>query len=167
MNSQLERNHELFLHHRVVKKRKQLWNKLNASNFEATWFTTRIRPHMWAIDEIYRHMLASEIFYIHSKFGERKVPGEWGVGAQWVGDRHFGLKEGRHFSREQLLELTQEIERKTQDILENLAENDLKTLVTAPWGEEMTFKELIHHCFEHEHNHRGQIQFLITYFHQQ
>jgi uncharacterized damage-inducible protein DinB len=157
----------LFLHRRVVLTRESLWKKLNNPNFQAEWFITRIKPHMWSIDEIYRHMLSSEIFYIHSKFGERKVPEEWGVGAQWVGDKQFGLKEDKHFSREQLYELTKQIEKESKTYLKEMTEIELQKIVNAPWGEEMTFNELIHHCFEHEHNHRGQIQFLITYFQQQ
>jgi hypothetical protein len=104
---------------------------------------------------------------IHSKFGTRKVPEEWGVGAQWVGNRKFGLKEDPHMPREALLELSIQIEQKTQLFLEQMTEKDLITFVTAPWGEEMTFKELIYHCFEHDFNHQGQIQLLITYFYQQ
>ena len=111
------RDEIIFLHKRVVSKREELWKKLNSPDFLAEWFINRIKPHMWSIDEIYRHMLASEIFYIHSKFGERRVPEEWGVGAQWVGDKHFGLKEKKHFSREWLYELTKQIENETVDYL--------------------------------------------------
>ncbi|MFW9855012.1 MAG: DinB family protein [Candidatus Thorarchaeota archaeon] len=159
-------DNEILMHERVVIKRRQLWKKLKGPDFQPEWFMTRIKPHMWAIDEIYRHMLGSEIFYIHSKFGERRIRDEWAVGAQWVGDRHFGFKEKRHYSREELFELTGPVEQKSRDCLQDLTENDLGTPVMAPWGEEMTFREIIHHCFEHEHQHRGQIQYLITYFKQ-
>jgi uncharacterized damage-inducible protein DinB len=140
---------------------------LNDPEFQAEWFITRIKPHIWAMDEIYRHMLASEIFYIHSKFEEMTLEKEWSVGAQWVGDRQFGFKEGKHFSRKQLFELTTQIENKSQQYLKQLTVEDLKRRITAPWGEEMSLKEIVNHCFEHDHNHRGQIQFLITFFQQQ
>ncbi|MHA2226414.1 MAG: DinB family protein [Candidatus Hodarchaeales archaeon] len=166
MNTITSSSNELFLHERAVKKRKQLWKKLNESSFDEKWLITRIKPNMWSIDEIYRHMLASEIFYIHSKLGERIYPAEWGVGAQWVGDRQFGLKEGNHLTRKELLDLSLQVESASQNCLKELTEEELKAIVIAPWGEKMTFKELIHHCYEHDHNHRGQIQFLITYFQQ-
>ncbi|MFW9779218.1 MAG: DinB family protein, partial [Candidatus Heimdallarchaeota archaeon] len=150
----------------VVIKRRQLWKRLINSDFRPKWFATRIKPHMWAIDEIYRHMLGSEIFYIHSKFGERRVLEEWAVAAQWVGDRHFGLKESKHYSREELIKLTGPIAEKSQGYLQDLTESDLEKPVVAPWGEEMSFREIIHHCFEHDLQHQGQIQFLITYFRQ-
>ena len=86
------------MHERVVTKRKRIFLKLSDSSFKEELFSKRIKTNMWSIDEIFRHTIASEVFYIHSKFGVEKMPIEWGVGAQWVGESKFGLKEGIHFS---------------------------------------------------------------------
>lgn len=164
MNYLLSRDYWMDQFYRLTKNREIFWKKISDPNFKEEWFSTRIHKDLWSIDEILRHMLASEKQYIHSKFDSTVSFGDWAVGAQWVGDRNFGLKEKPHMVLIDVKNLATEFEITTEEFLEISSEKKFKEKVKAPWGDELPFYELLTRYFEHEDYHRGQINLLLTYF---
>lgn len=147
---------------RVLQHRKELWLYLEKYNLSHELFIKRPKEHLWAIDEIFRHMLASEVVYVHQKFDPSASPKDFGVGAQWVGDYDIKLNELPHFTQNEIKNLSSAIEDKTQLFLEKSQEESFHRKVKAPWGEEMEFTELLEAFYIHEAHHRGQIHYLLN-----
>ena len=144
--------------------RKTVWNDLTDPSFNQEDFIKRPSEHQWSIDELLRHMLASEIRYIQQSIDTTIEQHPKGVPAQWVGKIFFRLEEREHVSFEEIREIFPVVEKKSLEILDNLIEEDYKQLVKAPWGQELPYYDLLDVFFAHEHQHRGQVKFLITYF---
>ena len=149
-------------YNRVLKHRKELWQYLEKYNLSHELFIKRPKEHIWAIDEIFRHILASEVVYIHQKFESSASPKEFGVGAQWVGNYQINLKQHPHFTLNEIRYLSTKIQDQSQFYLENSKESDFHKKVKAPWGEEMPFTELLESFYIHEAYHRGQIHYLLN-----
>ncbi|MCE7741333.1 MAG: hypothetical protein GOP50_02640 [Candidatus Heimdallarchaeota archaeon] len=45
-----------------------------------------------------------------------------------------------------------------------MSEDDFKKNVRAPWGQDLPYHDLLEIFFAHEHQHRGQVKFLITFY---
>lgn len=150
-------------YNRIQRHRVRMWNDLLNSEIKPEWIITRSTPHQWAIDEIIRHMLASEIRYIHQSFNADALQINEAVAAQWVSDRFFRIKEENHVKVERLKEISQPIEVETIKYLDFPNESYEKK-VKAPWGEEMKVFELLEAFYSHEFFHQGQVYFLLTYF---
>jgi uncharacterized damage-inducible protein DinB len=144
--------------------RKTVWNDLTDSSFNQMDFIKRPSEHQWSIDELLRHMLGSEIRYIQQSVDDSIEQHPKGVPAQWVGKIFFRLEEREHVPLKELKELFPTVEKKSLEILESLTEEEFKQSVKAPWGQELPYNELLNVFFAHEHQHRGQVKFIITYF---
>ncbi len=148
---------------RIQNRRIRMWNDLHNPEIKPEWIITRSTPHQWAIDEIIRHMLASEIRYIHQSFNTDVLQIDEAVAAQWVSDRFFRIKEEKHVKVEQLKEISQSIESETIKYLD-FPNESYEKMVKAPWGEEMKVFELLEAFYSHDFYHQGQVYFLLTYF---
>ncbi len=148
---------------RIQNQRLAMWKELTNPEVEPEWIITRPKPHQWAIDEIIRHMLASEIRYIHQSFNPNALQINEDVPAQWVGTRFFRIEEAPHVNLERLQELSLSIEHDTVKLLDSPNEAYEKT-VRAPWGEEMKVFELLEAFYDHEQYHRGQVYLLLNLF---
>lgn len=157
---------ELFLkQYKLLQEfRDTVWKDLFDSSFNQKDFTKRPSEHQWSIDELLRHMLASEIRYIQQSIDKTIEQHPIGVPAQWVGKIFFRLEEREHATLEELKEIYPLIEKKSLEILENLTEEDFIREVKAPWGQMLAYHDLLDVFFAHEHQHRGQVKFLITYY---
>ena len=144
--------------------RQTVWKDLSDSNFNQKWFIKRPSEHQWSIDELLRHMIASEVRYIQQSMDESIEQHPKGVPAQWVGNIFFRLEEKEHVNFEVLKEMFLEVEKESIEILEKLSEDDFEKIVKAPWGQELPYYDLLEVFFAHEHNHRGQVKFLITFY---
>jgi uncharacterized damage-inducible protein DinB len=140
-----------------------MWNDLLDPEVKSEWIITRLTPYQWAIDEIIRHLLASEIRYIHQSFNDDVHQIEEAVGAQWVGKSFFRIKEEVHVNVERLKEIALSLEGDTRKYLDFPNESYKKT-VKAPWGEEMKVFELLESFYTHDFYHQGQVYSLLTYF---
>jgi len=147
----------------IQKQRKTMWNELHNPEVDPEWIIKRPTTHQWAIDEIIRHMLASEIRYIHQSFNPNIPQLDEAVPAQWVRNRFFRLEENKHVKLERLKELSLSIESETDKLLEssNIA---YEKMTTAPWGEEMKVFEFLEAFYTHEFYHQGQVFFILTFF---
>ncbi|MFX0183468.1 MAG: DinB family protein [Candidatus Hodarchaeota archaeon] len=148
---------------RIQNQRSRMWQELNNREINQEWLITRPKPSQWAIDEIIRHMLASEIRYIHQSFDPSVSQISEAVPAQWVGTKFFRLEESNHVSLDRLQELSVSIENETVKMLDSPNEAYEK-VVKAPWGEEMMVFKLLEAFYDHDQYHRGQLYLLITFF---
>ncbi|UCG03070.1 MAG: DinB family protein [Candidatus Heimdallarchaeota archaeon] len=147
---------------RVSKYRNEIWQHLDKYDLSHELFTKRPKENLWAIDEILRHMLASEVAYIHQKFDSLASPKDFGVGAQWVGDYKLNMRELPHFALNDIKKLSIDIKAKTHRYFEDSKEEDFFKRVKAPWGEEMMFTDLLEAFYTHEAYHRGQVHYLMN-----
>ena len=106
--------------------RETVWNDLKDSSFNQDDFIKRPSEHQWSIDELLRHMLASEIRYIQQSVDQSVEQHPIGVPAQWVGKIFFRLEEREHVSLEEIVEIFPVVEKKSLEILENFTEEDYK-----------------------------------------
>lgn len=148
---------------RIQNHRKKMWNDLNSPEVKSEWIITRVTPHQWSIDELIRHMLASEIRYIHQSFDPDAQQLKEAVAAQWVNERFFRLKEDDHVDLECLREIATSLEKKSVKLLDSPDKAYEKT-ARAPWGEEMNVCDLLEAYYTHEFYHQGQVYSLLTYF---
>ncbi len=144
--------------------RSTVWKDLSDPAFNQEHFIKRPSEHQWSIDELLRHMAGSEIRYIQQSVDDSVEQHPIGVPAQWVGKVFFRLEEKEHVSLEELKEIFPVIEKKSLEILESLSDEDYKQMVKAPWGQDLLFHDLLDFFFAHEHQHRGQVKFLITFY---
>jgi len=147
---------------RVMKYREELWQYIEKYGLSHEFFIKRPKENLWAIDEILRHMLASEVAYIHQKFDSSASPKDFGVGAQWVGNYEIKLSELPHLTLNEIKVLSNNLQEKTQHYLNDSQEKDFQKRVKAPWGEEMTFTDLLEAFYIHEAYHRGQVHYLMN-----
>jgi uncharacterized damage-inducible protein DinB len=157
------REYWLTQYQRVLKYRKEMWQHLDKYNLPDDLFTKRPKENLWAIDEVLRHMLASEVAYIHQKFDPSASPKEFGVGAQWVGNYEIKLKQLPHFILKDIQDISSRIKEKTLLYLNKSQEEEFLKKVKAPWGEEMTLFDLLEAFYTHEAYHRGQVHFLMNF----
>lgn len=140
-----------------------MWQDLFKPEVKDEWLGQRPKEHLWAIDEITRHMLASEVRYIHQSFNPEITQFPESVPAQWVGDRIFRLEERNHVKIKRLKDISIAIENESVRLLDAPNEGFEKK-VKAPWGEEMKVFELLEAFYIHEHYHRGQVLFILNFF---
>ncbi len=159
MNSQSLwiKRHNLVQHYRSV-----MWDELSEPDMKEEWVNARPKPYQWSIDEILRHMLASEIRYVQQSIDESIPQNPHAVRAQWVGKVFFRTEETEHVGLSELKESFPPVESASLSLLENLSEIDFDMMVEAPWREKMPFYHLLERFHAHEHYHRGQVHFLIT-----
>ena len=150
-------------YNRIQNYRKRMWKDLLSPEVKPEWIITRLTPPQWAIDEIIRHMLASEIRYIHQSFNTDALQIKEAVGAQWVSESFFRIKEGDHVSIERLKGISLSIEADTGKYLD-FPNDSYEETVKAPWGEEMKVFELLESFYTHDFYHQGQVYSLLTYF---
>jgi uncharacterized damage-inducible protein DinB len=148
----------------MIGRREQTWKLLHDKSFEDKWFIQRPTKHQWSIDEILRHMLANEVRYLQMPLNPDIEQHKLAVLAQWVGNILFRIKEGEHFSINIVQEGFEDVQNLSQNILEDLTEEDLNKEVKAPWGEMISYGSMLTDLFDHDQFHRGQVHHLITYF---
>ena len=147
----------------IRKQRETMWNELHNPEVDPEWIIKRPTTHQWAIDEIIRHMLASEIRYIHQSFNPNIPQLDEAVPAQWVKNRFFRLEEKTHVKLKRLKEIALSIESETVKFLDS-SDKAYEEKTKAPWGEEMKVFELLETFYTHEFYHQGQVFFILTYF---
>ncbi|MFW9998160.1 MAG: DinB family protein [Candidatus Odinarchaeota archaeon] len=140
----------------IQKSRDATWNDLSTLKDEK-WIITRLKMYQWSIDEILRHMLASEIRYVHQGFDPELPQHSMAVPAQWVGEVFFRFEEKKHVRLKELKEAFPAVERKSLTLFKESVESDYEKVVKAPWGEEMTLHGLLEAFYLHEHYHRGRV----------
>lgn len=150
-------------HERIVTKRKEMFQHLTREDFKEEWINKRPKEHLWSIDEILRHMLASEIRYVHQSFNQSIENIELGVPAQWVNEHFFRIEERNHYSLEKIVSAFSKAEETTK-ILLNTDDDQYEKIVKAPWGEKIPVYKLLESFNEHETYHRGQIFLLLNFF---
>ena len=100
----------------VIKNREKIWDNLEMYELSPEQFIQRPKPHLWSVDEVLRHMLASEVMYIHQKIDHSCPRPEFGVGAQWVGKYILKTGESTHYTLTDIKELANEITEKTNSV---------------------------------------------------
>ena len=85
--------------------RKTVWDDLTDTAFNQEDFISRPSDHQWSIDELLRHMLASEIRYIQQSIDQSIEQHPIGVPAQWVGKIFFRLEEREHLPLKEVKEI--------------------------------------------------------------
>ena len=148
----------------LQKYRERMWNELSQPNIKPEWIITRPKLNQWSIDEVLRHMLGSEVRYIQQSLDSDISQHTAVVPDQWVGTVFFRLEEREHLELPELLDIFPAVENKSLQLLENVTEKELQMIVEAPWKEQMSFHQLLEWFYAHEHYHRGQVHFLITYY---
>ena len=148
---------------RIQDNRQRMWQFLQGSVIKDEWITKRPQPNLWSVDEIIRHMLASEIRYIHQSFNPSLPQSEIAVRAQWVGEIFFRIEEKEHVSLNKIIEDYESVEEGTLRLLNTTSENYGK-MTKAPWGEEMPVYKLLESFYDHDNYHRGQIYLIINLF---
>ncbi|MHA2168462.1 MAG: DinB family protein [Candidatus Kariarchaeaceae archaeon] len=148
----------------ITKRRENLWKELGKEEIEESWLHTRLTEHQWSIDEVLRHMLGSEVVYIQQPMDGSIVQYPKVVPAQWVGNIFFRYQEDDHVPLKELCDSFDQVQQKSSLILSSLTEEKLNQLVMAPWRKEVSYEDLIEHCFDHELSHLGQIYFMLTYY---
>jgi hypothetical protein len=101
-----------------------MWEVLSKTEIHPQWIITRLSPNQWAIDEILRHLYGSEVLYVQQKFDSSIFWNEDTVGAQWVGDTKFGLKETPHKTLDEIMNLFNKTEKITKELLINSSNED-------------------------------------------
>ncbi len=148
----------------LQKYRERMWNELSQPDIKPEWVITRPKPYQWSIDEVLRHMLGSEVRYIQQSLDPDISQHSAVVPAQWVGTVFFRFEEREHLELPELLDIFPAVESKSLQLLENATEKELQMIVEAPWKEKMSYHQLLEAFYAHEHYHRGQVHFLITYY---
>lgn len=150
-------------YNRIQKQRSRMWQELLKPEMNPEWLIKRPKSHLWAIDEIIRHMLASEIRYIQQSFNPETLQIPESVPAQWVGNVFFRIEERDHVKIHRLKDISITIENESVRLLDSPNE-EFEKIVKAPWGEEMKVFELLEAFYVHEHYHRGQVLFILNFF---
>ncbi|UCE13765.1 MAG: DinB family protein [Candidatus Heimdallarchaeota archaeon] len=148
---------------RIQNNRKSMWSFLTQPDVKDEWITRRPKPFQWSIDEIIRHMIGSEIRYIHQSFDPTIIQHQSSVPAQWVGKAFFRFEEGDHVELTDLKAIYNSVEEKTLKLIAS-PDRTYEKVVKAPWGEEMPISELLESFYDHENYHRGQIYLIINFF---
>ena len=148
----------------LITRRKALFELIGKETVKPEWLITRITEHQWSIDEILRHVIASDIRYIQQPIDETVSQHEIAVPAQWVGSVFFRFEELEHVSLEKLTSVFQEVQSKSLEVLASLSTSELGRKVEAPWKQMVTYQSLLDHNFDHELSHIGQVYFILTYF---
>ncbi len=151
-------------YHQIIQKRERLWVLLEDPSFDRNWLSTRLTEHQWSIDEVFRHILGSEIRYIQQPLDDSIKQHPSAVAAQWVGNIFFRFGEDEHLELDKLILTFEEVQRKSLELFETLNEDSLQQIVEAPWREKVTYERLIEHGIDHELSHLGQIYFMLTNF---
>ncbi|MHA2249679.1 MAG: hypothetical protein ACXAD7_04915, partial [Candidatus Kariarchaeaceae archaeon] len=104
----------------ILQSRETLWSALLEKKVDPKWTVTRVKGHQWSIDEILRHMLASEIRYLQQPIDPAIEQYQFAVRAQWVGKVFFRFEELNHVALEDLKMHFQPVQEKSQEIMQNL-----------------------------------------------
>ena len=118
-------------YNRIQKQRSRMWQELFKPEVNPEWFIKRPKDHLWAIDEIIRHMLASEIRYIQQSFKPETLQIPESVPAQWVGNVFFRIEERDHIELKRLKDIADSIEDETMKLLDSSNET-YEQLTQAP-----------------------------------
>lgn len=116
----------------IRKQRETMWNELHNPEVDPEWIIKRPTTHQWAIDEIIRHMLASEIRYIHQSFNPNIPQLDEAVPTQWVRNRFFRLEEKTHVKLKRLKEIALSIESETVKFLDS-SDKAYEEKTKTPW----------------------------------
>ncbi|MHA2362920.1 MAG: DinB family protein [Candidatus Hodarchaeales archaeon] len=150
---------------RLKKNRAIVFSDLKRQEIESEFLITRPSPHQWSVDEIIRHILASEIRYVHQSFDPTRQPHPGGIRSQWVDmDTVIKLEEHDHIALKDLKKFFPHVEVVTDELLREASDMDFDRPVKAPWGEKMKVVKLLEYFYDHENYHRGQIYWVINYF---
>jgi uncharacterized damage-inducible protein DinB len=149
---------------RLKKIRVAMFKELSKPYIEEEWITTRPTKHQWAVDEIIRHIIHSEVRYVQQSFDPTRNSHPVGVRTQWQDDTIIKLDESPHIGLSDLKKLFPPVEVVTEELLREAADLDYERTVKTTWGEKMKVIKLLDYWYEHEHYHRGQIFWVITYF---
>ncbi|MCY3412510.1 MAG: DinB family protein [Candidatus Heimdallarchaeota archaeon] len=147
-------------YNKISQQRNALIQSLNS--LDKSWIMTRISSHQWSIDEILRHMLASEIVYIQQSIDPNTPMSNLAVRAQWVGDVFFRLEES-HLDLQVIIDEYTLVENRSREIIAGLTDDKLAQRCKAPWGEELSYQQMIEHNLDHELGHLAQIKQILTY----
>lgn len=146
---------------RLIGQRNALLDKI----VDLPELSTRPKPNSWAIDEILRHQLGSEVRYVHQVIDPSLPQSEFVVPAQWVGNILFRLEEREHPPFDAIRTEFERIQLISSQLFVSVTPDVEHLIVKAPWGVEVPAWMLLEHFFEHDLRHQGQISYLYTYFH--
>lgn len=149
---------------RIRDQRNQMFKAFTRPEIEAEWLTTRPNKHQWAVDEIIRHLLFSEIRYVQQSFDPTRSPHPAGLRAAWEEDIVEELEEGEHIEVKDLKKMFPPVEVATEELLREAADMDFERTVKAPWGAKLRVFKLLNDWYDHEQYHRGQAYFVLHYF---
>jgi len=63
--------------------------------------------------------------------------------------------------KKSIIKLLTEVHARTKDHLSKLSEADLKSSITAPWGDDFALLWIFWHILEHEIHHRGELSLML------
>ncbi len=149
---------------RLKKRRSELFTDLKKPENYQEYIITRPKPYQWSVDELIRHILASEIRYVHQSFDPTRQAHPAGIRAQWRDDTLIKIEENKHYDIKDLKKIFPPVQVVTDELLREASDMDFDRTVKAPWGEKMKVHKLLDYWYDHENYHRGQIYFVLNYF---
>ena len=149
---------------RLKKRRIELFIDLKRPENEEEFLISRPTPHQWSVDELIRHILSSEIRYVHQSFDPTRKEHPLGVRTQWLDDTIIKLEEGKHYPLKELKKIFRPVEVVTDELIREASDMDFDRTVKSPWGEKMKVHKLLEYWYDHENYHRGQIYFVLNFF---
>ncbi len=161
----LGKNKKLWIdrYQRVNKIREETFTDLGKPEIDQEWIIKRPTPHQWAIDEIIRHQLYSEIKYLQQSFDPTRTGHPVGVKSQWTEDTVMKLEEGEHVVLKDLKKLFPPVQVVSEELLREAADLDYERPVKSPYGK-MKAVKLLEYWYDHEMYHRGQIYMTLNFF---
>ena len=70
---------------------------------------------------------------------------------------------GNYQNKQAIIKVLCEVHSRTTEYLSNLGESDLKSSITAPWGDDFSLLWIFWHIIEHEIHHRGELSIILGY----
>ena len=161
----LGKNKKLWIdrYQRVNKIREETFSDLGKAEIDQEWIIKRPTPHQWAIDEIIRHQLYSEIKYLQQSFDPTRTGHPVGVKSQWSEETIMKLEEGEHVELKDLKKLFPPVQVVSEELLREAADLDYERPVKSPYGK-MKAVKLLEYWYDHEMYHRGQIYMTLNFF---
>jgi len=127
--------------------REDLFQALDQVSDEELHF--RPREGLWSLGEVARHIAGAEDGW----FGHVV----WQQYADWPPESNHAETP----TVDSVRALLTEVHERTVSYLEPLSDQDLETIIKAPWGNEFPLRWVVWHVLEHEVHHRGEIFLML------
>ena len=108
----------------------------------------KFHPNMRSLGNLYRHIIAAEIYWMEDVVGER-------------GKNFSELDEKEFYNSKTILDEWQSVRNRSQEIVKPYSLSDLKKTFLTPRKKSVELSYILWHVVEHEIHHSGQISAML------